>query len=187
MGLFDKVKTQASTLSSGLGSVATKINSDALSSANSNEKLVAIQADIVSIDGQLEVAYREIGKKYVESLVDNGGNFELGIKDTLSHVEPYLEKKIKLENKAIKIEKALKDQLLMQEKGIFQRNFDEAKAKLDKALKMDIISQDEYDEKIAKERTKLDNFDQIRKIKKQYDMKLISKDEMNSKLSKLGL
>ena len=151
MGLFDKVKTQASTLSSGIGDAASKIGGDVLSSSKENAKLVAIKADIASIDGQLEIAYKEIGKKYVDSLLAKSDGFEAGIQKTLSYIEPNLEKKIELENESIEIEKALKDQILMQEKAIFQNEFDEEKAKLDKALKMDVISQDEYDKKIHKE------------------------------------
>ena len=73
-----------------------------------------------------------------------------------------------------------------EEKDIFQREFDAEKSKLDKALKMDVISQEEYNEKLSKESLKLENFDQIRKVKKQYEMDLISKEEMTSKLLVLG-
>ncbi len=187
MGLFDKVKTQANSLSSGLGDVTSKISGDILSSSKENAKLLAIKADIASIDGQLEIAYTEIGKKYVENLIDNGGESELNIQDTLKYIEPLLEKKSKLENEAIAIEKELKDQILMQEKQIFQKEFDSEKSKLDKALKMDVISQEEYDIKIEKSKLKLDNFDNIRKVKKQYEMELINEDEMNVKLSELGV
>jgi len=186
MGLFDKVKTQASTLSSGLGDAASKIGGDVISSSKENAKLAAIKADIASIEGQLDLAYKEIGKKYIDNLLAGGDSFESDIKATLAYIEPSLEKKIALEDESIEIEKALKDQILMQEKDIFQREFDAEKSKLDKALKMDVISQEEYNEKLSKESLKLENFDQIRKVKKQYEMDLISKEEMTSKLLVLG-
>lgn len=187
MGFFDKVKTQASNVGSSIGNIGSKVTGDVLTSSKENAKLIAIKAEIDSIQGELEVAYKDIGKKYVEHIAKSGEYFEIGVSDTLKYIEPKLDKKQKLENEAIEIEKSLKDQLVMQEKAIFQREFDEIKEKLDKARKMDIMTESEYNEKLSKAKTKLEHFDQIRKIKKQFDMSLITKEEMNIKLSELGV
>ncbi|MDK9683685.1 hypothetical protein [Pseudoalteromonas shioyasakiensis] len=53
-------------------------------------------------------------------------------------------------------------------------------------MKLDVLTEKEMQEKLAKAQLKLDNFENIRKAKKQYDMKLISKDELNEKLSSFG-
>jgi len=186
MGFFNKVKTQASNIGSAVSDSVGQVSGGALASSKENAKLVAIKAEIASINGNLELAYKEIGRKYIEHVANTGEYFEIGVKDTMTQIEPKLEKKEELENELIEIEKILKDQLIMQEKAVFQREFDEETAKLNKAYKMDVLSKADYDAKLLKAQTKLDNFEEIRRVKKQYDMDLITKDEMNEKLSSLG-
>ena len=186
MGFFNKIKTQASSIGNSISDSVGQVSGDALTASKENAKLIAIKAEIASIDGNLEIAYKEIGKKYVEHVAQTGEIFEIGVKDTLMQIEPKLDKKEELENELIEIEKMLKDQLIMQEKAQYQREFDEEKAKLDKAYKMDVISKDEYDKKLAKIQSKLNNFEEIRRVKKQYEMELISEKEMNQKLAALG-
>ena len=186
MGFFNKMKTQASNIGSAIGDTAGQVGGDVLTSSKENAKLIAIKAEIASIDGNLEIAYKDIGRKYVEHVANTGEYFEIGAKATMTQIEPKLEKKEELENELIEIEKMLKDQLIMQEKAVFQREFDAEKAKLEKAYKMDVISKDDYEAKLSKAQSKLDNFEEIRRVKKQYDMDLITEDEMNEKLSSLG-
>ena len=187
MGFFGKLKTQASSIGNSIGDAGSKLSGDILTSSKENAKLIAIKGEIASIDGNLDIAYKEIGKKYVEHIAKTGEYFEIGVKDTLKHIEPKLEKKEELENELIEIEKKLKDQLIMQEKAIFQKEFDEEKGNLDKALKMDIISEDDYKAKLLIIQSKLDNFEEIRKVKKQYEMELITEEELEEKLSLLGV
>jgi hypothetical protein len=187
MGFFDKIKTQASNMGNAVENTVAQISGDTLTASKENVKIVAIKGEIASINGDLEIAYKEIGKKYVEHVASTGEYFEIGVKSTMTQIEPKLEKKEKLENELIEIEKMLKDQLLMQEKASFQREFDEEKSKLDKAYKMDVISEDDYKTRLAKAQLKLDNFEEIRRVKKQYEMDLITKNEMNMKLTALGV
>ena len=77
------------------------------------------------------------------------------------------------------------DQLIIQERAVFQKEFEVEKAKLDKALKMDLIDKTEYDSKIERSNKKLVNFVAIRKIEKQYEMELISEKEKNEKIERL--
>jgi hypothetical protein len=186
MGFFNKMKTQAGNISSAVSNTVSQVSGDTLSASKENTKLIAIKAEIASINGNLEIAYKEIGRKYVEHFAKTGEYFEIGVKATLSQIEPKLEKKEELENELIEIEKMLKDQLIMQEKAVFQREFDEEKLKLEKAYKMDVISKNDYEIKLSKAQSKLDNFEEIRRVKKQYDMDLITEDEMNEKLSLLS-
>jgi len=50
---------------------------------------------------------------------------------------------------------------------------------------MNIISEQEYDEKLMNFRKKIDNFEAIRNIKKQYELGIISYEELQSKLQDL--
>ena len=49
-----------------------------------------------------------------------------------------------------------------------------------------MITEQEKEQKLAKARLKLDNFETIRKVKKQHEMGLISKQELKDKLADLG-
>ena len=166
MGLFNKIKTQASTIGSNISDSTSKLGSDIATSAKENAKLSAIRAEITSIEGQLNIGYKDIGKKYVENLLANQGeNVEVTLQEPLARIEPLLEKKIELEDEAIEIEKKIKDQIIIQEKAIFQKEYDQEKEKLEKAVKLDVLSKEEMEEKLAKARLKLDNFDSIRSLK----------------------
>lgn len=187
MGLFNKIKTQASTIGSNISDSTSKLGSDIATSAKENAKLSAIRAEITSIEGQLNIGYKDIGKKYVENLLANQGeNVEVTLQEPLARIEPLLEKKIELEDEAIEIEKKIKDQIIIQEKAIFQKEYDQEKEKLEKAVKLDVLSKEEMEEKLAKARLKLDNFDNIRKLKKQEEMGLITKTELAEKLATFG-
>ncbi|NRD73688.1 hypothetical protein HQQ94_10640 [Shewanella sp. VB17] len=187
MGFFNKIKTQANTIGTNISDSTAKLGGDIFTSTKDNAKLIAIKAKISSIEGQLHIGYQGIGKKYVENLMNNEGKkVEDVLADTLSSIEPLLEKKITLENEAIEIEKSLKDQIKLQEKAIFQKEYDSEKEKLDRALKMEIISEDDHERRLGNAKRKLDNFDTIRKLKKQHEMKLITEDELTAKLISLG-
>ena len=60
------------------------------------------------------------------------------------------------------------------------------KRKLDQALRGGIITQAEYNEKISVYKSRVENFEEIRRIRAQYDMDIISKEEMRRKLRALG-
>ena len=59
------------------------------------------------------------------------------------------------------------------------------KSKLDKALEMDILSKDEYDEKLSVVQKKYDNYEQLRKIDMQLEMGIITKDEHTAKVNNI--
>ena len=100
-------------------------------------------------------------------------------------MEPKIEQKNDLDAKIIALEKKIKDHAVLREKQAAEEEFLQVKSKLDHALAMDVISQTDYDTKLAVARKKVDNFEEIRKVEKQYDMKLITKDEYTAKIKEL--
>lgn len=66
-----------------------------------------------------------------------------------------------------------------------QDEYDAEKRKLDRAMEIDIISQEEYDEKLSIAQKKLDNFELLRKVQMQYEMDIITKEEYNEKVKKI--
>ena len=66
-----------------------------------------------------------------------------------------------------------------------QEHFDSEKKKLDKARELDVISEEEYDEKLAKAMKKLENFDILKKIQMQYEMEIITREEYEEKVKNI--
>ena len=56
------------------------------------------------------------------------------------------------------------------------------KEKLDRALQLDILSEEEYEAKLETATRKLNNHDTLRKIRMQYEMGIISKEEQDEKI-----
>ena len=95
------------------------------------------------------------------------------------------EQKNELQAKIVALEKKIKDQNILREREAAEAEFIREKDKLDKALQMDVISQAEYDTKIVIARKKLDNFEEIKRVEKQLDMKLITREEFEAKMRDL--
>ena len=66
-----------------------------------------------------------------------------------------------------------------------REEFDAKKAKLDKAAEMEIISEEEYQEKLAAAQKKFDNYEILRKIDMQLEMGIISKEEHAEKVKNI--
>ena len=56
---------------------------------------------------------------------------------------------------------------------------------MDKARDLDVISEDEYDDKLAQARKKLENFETLKKIQMQYEMDIITKEEYEEKVKNI--
>lgn len=182
MGLFDRVKTTASgigsSLATGIGQVAGKATAEAKEAA----KIAAVKADIATVQAEIDVAYMAIGKAYVEAAVAGKEVSDVGAGETLKLLEPKLEKKMALEKELVALEKALGDSQILQERQALQRDLDAQKEKLDKAKAMGVISDDDYNAKIAQAKKRLEHFEDIRKLDKQKELGLLSKDEYDEKV-----
>ena len=176
MTFFSKLKDAAST------AIGTTINS-----AKENSKLIGIQAELTTVQADLDASYISIGRKYVDFILvapesATASMPDFGVNETLIQIEPKLVKKKHLEEELARIEKELGDNAIMQEKALYEKEFLVEKEKLDKAKKMGVISDTEYNEKILKFRKKLDNFSEIRRMEKQRDMGIISREEFEHKM-----
>ena len=185
MGLFDRVKTSAAgigaSISKGVGQIAGKAAVEAKESA----KIVAVKADIAAVQAEIDTGYVQIGKAYVDACIAGKEVTDIGCGATLKMMEPKLEKKMELEKELIELEKALADSQVMQERALVQAEVDDLKAKLDKAKAMGAITDADYNAKMAQANKKLEHFDDIRMLKKQKELGLLSDDEFNKKVEAL--
>ena len=108
------------------------------------------------------------------------------VSDLLKLLEPKIERKQELEKQVIELEKKMKEKDVLREKALAEQEFTAEKEKLDKALAMEIISQEEYDSKLSVAKKKVDNFEAVRKIEQQFDMGIITREEMKAKIEALN-
>lgn len=185
MGIFNKVKTAASAVGSATTTAAANASGSALTNAKENAKLLAIKGEITSINSQLTTAYEQIGEKYVDIAIASGDVPDIGVMDILGMIEPKLDKKMELNKELIQIEKGLKDELIMTEKAAAKKEFEGEKQKLDKALSMGVVSQEDYDQKIGQYQKKVDKFVELRNLQEQLSMGIIDQGEHDTKKAKL--
>lgn len=186
MGLFDKVVKTATNMGQSALNTASTVGSSVGVAAQDQSELAALKMQVSVIEQELDSSFVQIGRRYVDYVVASGEMPGIDVSDILKLIEPKMEQKQELEKQIIALEKKIKDNAILREKQAAEQVYLDEKAKLDKALAMDVISQDEYDTKLAVAKKKYDNFEQIRKVEQQYDMKLITKEERDAKIKELS-
>lgn len=185
MGLFDKVAKTASNVGAGVASSAAKAGASAVVAGQEQTELLQLKSQISVINQELDALYAQVGKKYIDFVLESGEMPGIDVSDLLKLVDPKLSKKQEIEQKIIELEKEIKDKDVLREKQRVEQEFTAEKEKLDKALAMDVISKDDYEVKIAIARKKVDNFEEIRRVEKQAEMGLITAEEKIAKLKEL--
>ena len=186
MGLFDKVTKTATNIGKSAISSAANVGSSVGVAAQDQSELTGLKMQLNVIEQELDASYVQIGRKYVDHVLETGEMPGIDVSGLLKLMEPKLEQKNDLQAKIIELEKKIKNSAILREKQAAEEEFLQEKGKLDKALAMDIITQEDYDTKLASIRKKVDNFEAIRKVHQQYDMKLITKEERDAKLKELS-
>ncbi|MBQ6914665.1 MAG: hypothetical protein IJQ65_03015 [Kiritimatiellae bacterium] len=185
MGLFDRIKTTASGVGASFARGAGQITGKATVEAKEAAKIAAVKADIAAVQAEIDTGYVQIGKAYVDACIAGKEVTDIGVGATLKIMEPKLEKKLALEKELIELEKALADSQVMQERSLVQADVDEIKAKLDKAKAMGVISDEDYNAKLSQASKRLDHFDEIRMLKKQKELGLLTSEECEAKINAL--
>lgn len=185
MGLFDKVVKTASNIGDSVIKTVANVGSNVSVATQEQNELIALKTQINVIDQELDSSYIQIGRKYVDYVVESGDMPGIDVSDILKLIDPKLTKKQELEKQIIELEKEIKAKTVLREKQQAEEEFLAEKSKLDKALAMDIITQDDYDIKLAAAKKKVDNFELIRKIEQQADMGLITNEEKAQKIAEL--
>lgn len=185
MGLFDKISKTATNIGNNAKTSAIKVGSNASVAVQEQSELVALKSQVTVINQELDSSYVQIGRKFVNYVLETGEMPGIDVSDILKLIDPKMTKKQELEQQIIKLEKEIKEKNVLREKQLAEEQFIAEKEKLDKALAMDIISQDDYDVKLAIARKKVDNFEAIRKVEQQAEMGLITKEEKEQHIKAL--
>ena len=185
MGVFDKALNNVKRDGSNMANAAIKMGSNAGTAVQDNTEIANLKMQINSIDQELNASYAIIGRKYAQYVAESGDMPGIDVTTVLKEIDPKVTRKEDLEKQLVDAEKRVKDANLLRDKRQAEEEFEAEKSKLDRALSMDVINQDEYNLKFATAQKKLDKFEEVRNVQAQFDLGLISKEEMNAKISQL--
>lgn len=127
----------------------------------------------------------QIGRRYMERVAQTHDYGGLDVQDILRVMQPKLAKKEELQHQIAMLEKEVSEQKLLREKEMVEMQYQDEKAKLDKAHTMGVLTDSEYIERVRQARKRADCFDEIRRINQQYDMNLISAADRDFMISTL--
>lgn len=135
-----------------------------------------------TVDEEKEVSEEPAEDKVAEES-DEDEEPVFDVSDFLTIIKQDQAKKKELENQLAEVEKRAKQNTLLREKTKAEESFEQEKGVLDKALAMEIISKEEYEQKLNIARKKVENFEEIKKIEQQFEMGIITKEEKDEKIN----
>lgn len=143
---------------------------------------VKAEAAAETVDEEKEVSEEPAEDKVAEES-DEDEEPVFDVSDFLTIIKQDQAKKKELENQLAEVEKRAKQNTLLREKTKAEESFEQEKGVLDKALAMEIISKEEYEQKLNIARKKVENFEEIKKIEQQFEMGIITKEEKDEKIN----
>lgn len=185
MGLFDKVGKGVTSFGKGVAGVATNVGSSAVTAGAEQSELVTLKSNVNVIKQELDAAYVQIGRRYVDYVLETGDMPAIDVADILRLMEPKLQKKAELEEQIVALEKDINQKKVLREKQQAEAEYLAEKEKLDKAWAMELLSAEEYNAKLTMARKRVDNFEAIRRIEQQAEMGVITREEKNMKIQQL--
>lgn len=187
MDMFEKATKTVKEVGGNVIESAKNIGTSIYATSKEQGELAGMKVQKSAIEKKLNDFYATIGKRYLDYMKTSTAEEPFDVSDVITQMQPDLDKMEEiisiLEEKEIEAKKMEEDR----RRKKAQNDFDLEKAKLDKALSMDIISSDEYNEKMSVVQKKLDNYEQLRKIDLQLEMGIISRDEYTEKINKVLL
>ena len=183
--MFEKAtKTVIEVGGSVIGS-AKKVGSSIYAVSKEQGELAGMKVQKSIVEKRLQESYALIGKRYLEYVKDSDASVVFDVSDIVEAMQPDVDKLEEIEAFLLEKEMNVKknEEERRQKKALDA--YEAEKAKLIKALEMDIINNEEFEEKMSIVQKKYDNAEQIRRLEMQLQMDIISKEEYDAKLSKL--
>ena len=185
MDMFGKATRAVKEVGENVFDSAKSIGNSIYSASKEQSELAGMKVQKSVIEKRLEESYAKIGKRYVEYMNVSDASEAFDISDILEVMQPDLDKLSEiaatLQEKEIEAKKEEEEK--RQKKALDE--YKAQKAKLDKALEMEIIEQDEYEAKLAVVQKKYDNYDQLRKVDMQLQMGIINEEEHAEKVNNI--
>ena len=174
MDLFDKATT-----------IAKNVGSTIYNTTKEQSELAGLNVQLSVIEKKLTEDYAEIGRRYVKYIESCDTDDVFDVNDIVERMKPSLEKKSDLLSQIAAKEQEIRARSDERNRKKAQAEFDAYKKKLDKALELDVISEEDYERKIAGAQKKLDNYHILRRIEMQYEMGIINKEEYEEKIKEV--
>lgn len=181
MAFFDNLKNTAGALGKNAKNV---VNTSATDAKDASE-IAEIKRELDSIENDITSGYTQVGKKFIDYVIKTSEMPGIDVSDILKMLEPKFERRDELQAKMIEIEKRKKDRTLLQEKSAVEAQVQAEIEKLNKALAMDLIGQDEYDSKVSQLNKRIENFEAIKKIQQKCEMGIITAAERDKEIEAL--
>ncbi len=155
----------------------TKVVREIGNATREQTELANLKIQKAAIEKKLESQYAEIGKRYVDYSAET-----FDVTDILDVINPDLDKIAEIMDQVEQKEQQFRQHSIEKDRKKALEQFESEKRKLDKARDLDIISELEYDEKLAKARKRYDNFEMLKKIQMQFEMDIITREEYEEKV-----
>ena len=183
--VIDEVKAEAAT--EAIDEVKAEAAAETVDEAKEEaaaETIDEVKAEDTAetIDEEKEVSEEPAEDKVAEES-DEDEEPVFDVSDFLTIIKQDQAKKKELENQLAEVEKRAKQNTLLREKTKAEESFEQEKGVLDKALAMEIISKEEYEQKLNIAKKKVENFEEIKKIEQQFEMGIITKEEKDEKIN----
>lgn len=162
--------------------IAKNVGSTIYNTTKEQSELAGLNVQLSVIEKKLSEDYAEIGRRYVAYIDSCDTDEVFDVNDIIERMKPSLEKKTDLVSQIAVKEQEIRARNDERNRKKAQAEFDAYKKKLDKALEMDVISEEDYERKIAVAQKKLDNYHVLRRIEIQYEMGIITKEECEEKV-----
>lgn len=185
MDLFNKASKVAKNVGDNVVSSVKSVGSTIYNSTKEQSELAGLRVQAAVVKKRLSSYYTEIGERYVDYVNKCDTGCAFNVDDIMEKVQSEIDELTDIQVQIAEKEEQIKKNSLEREKKKAQEEYETVKNKLDKALELDIITDMEYEKKLATAQRKLDNFDELRKIKLQYEMDIISKEEYEEKVKAL--
>lgn len=185
MDMFEKATKMVKDVGGTVFDSAKNIGTSIYSSSKAQSEIAGMKVQKSVVEKKLQDSYAAIGKKYVDYIENSDGGTAFDVSDILAGMKPELDKLVEIEAAIAEKELDAKREEEERMKKRAQDEYNSEKAKLDKALQMDIISYAEYDDKMKIVQKKLDSYEQLKKIDMQLQMGIISREEHAEKVNKI--
>ncbi len=185
MDLFDKATKVAKNVGDNVISSVKSVSNTIYNSTKEQSELAGLRVQAAVVKKRLNSYYTEIGERYVDYVIKGSAESAFNVDDIMEKVQAEIDELTDIQIQIADKEDVIKKSNLEKEKKKAEEEYEAVKAKLDKALSLDIITEKEYERKLAVAQRKLENFDELRKIKLQYEMDIITKEEYDQKVKAL--
>lgn len=145
-------------------------------------ELANLKIQKTAVEKKLESQYAEIGKRYVAYIADSFRTTPFDVSDILDAINPDLEKVAEIAEQISQKDQQVRQHAIEKDRKKALDVLENEKRKLDRARDLDVITAEEYVEKLEKAQKKFDNFETLKKIQMQYEMDIITKEEYEEKV-----